>query len=97
MNHWHLSQSMKEFQTIDSGKHHIQQDKVWVEFVHLFKKGFRCYESLKEMALFTDLLMDQTTDAGFFFDSRNDHRFDDCGIKEPEILYIGSPFRMRPS
>ena len=78
---------MKVFQTIDSGKHQIQKDKVWVEFFHLFKKGFSCYESLKEMALFKDLIMDQLSDAGIVFDSRNEHRFDDYGIKEPEILY----------
>ncbi len=41
--------------------------------------------------------MDQISDAGIVFDNRNDHRFDDCGIKEPEILYYSSPFRMRPS
>ena len=97
MNRWHLSQSMKAFQTIYSGKHQIQQDKVWVEFLNLFKKGFSCYVSLKEMALFTDLLIDQVSDAGIVFDSHNDHPFDDCGIKEPEILYFSSPCRMRPS
>ena len=88
---------MKAFQTIDSGKHQIQQDKVWVEFLNLFKKGFSCYVSLKEMALFTDLLMDQLLGEGIILDNRNYHRFDDCGIKEPEILYFSSPCRMRPS
>ncbi len=29
---------MRAFQAFDSGKHQIQQDKVWVEFDHLFKK-----------------------------------------------------------
>ena len=97
MNRWHLSQSMKAFQTIDSGKHQIQQDKVWVEFVHFSKKGLNCYESLKEMALFTDLLLDQVSDAGIVFDNRNDHRFDNCEVKETEVLYFSFQCKMRPS
>ena len=43
-----------------------------LEFVHLFKKVFSCYEPLKDTALLTDLPTDQLSEAGVVFDNRND-------------------------